>query len=187
MPEESNEGMTPVGARSTPEEVRPPCDGEAGAWTLFMQLTASSRIRRVPVSRHLSFTTAIAVFLFAAPLAAQHAPSSEAPNMAQDAIVQDIAPVATPAPVVAPSAVDQSAASLAPTRSNGTVGVRTTTSASALTPSPIPAEGTRSGALMFIGGAGLLVGALIGGSAGTVIMVAGGVIGLIGLWNYLNY
>ena len=52
---------------------------------------------------------------------------------------------------------------------------------------PIPAEGARSGALMFIGGAGLLVGALIGGSAGTVIMVAGGGIGLIGLWNYLNY
>ncbi len=41
-------------------------------------------------------------------------------------------------------------------------------------------------ALMGVGGAGLLVGAIIGGDAGTVIMIAGGGVGLLGLWRYLS-
>lgn len=41
-------------------------------------------------------------------------------------------------------------------------------------------------ALMFVGGAGLIVGSIIGGDAGTVIMVGSGVIGLVGLYRYLQ-
>ncbi len=41
-------------------------------------------------------------------------------------------------------------------------------------------------ALMVVGGAGLLVGAVIGGDEGTIIMIAGGGIGLLGLWRYLR-
>ena len=47
-------------------------------------------------------------------------------------------------------------------------------------------EGSHSSAMMIVGGAGLIVGALVGGKAGAVIMVGGGVIGLFGLWNYLK-
>ncbi len=46
--------------------------------------------------------------------------------------------------------------------------------------------GSRSPAMMIVGGAGLIVGALIGGQAGTIIMVGGGLVGLVGLWNYLK-
>jgi len=39
-------------------------------------------------------------------------------------------------------------------------------------------------AMMIVGGAALVVGAIISGKAGTLIMVGGGVLGLLGLWNY---
>lgn len=41
-------------------------------------------------------------------------------------------------------------------------------------------------AWMAVGVAGLMVGLLIGGDAGTIIAVTGGVIGLMGLFRYLN-
>jgi len=44
----------------------------------------------------------------------------------------------------------------------------------------------QAGAMMIVGGAAILVGALIGGDPGTVIMVGGAVVGLIGLYKYLQ-
>jgi hypothetical protein len=41
-------------------------------------------------------------------------------------------------------------------------------------------------ALMIVGVSGLIVGGIVGGHSGTVIMVGGTVVGLIGLWNYLK-
>jgi len=46
--------------------------------------------------------------------------------------------------------------------------------------------GGHNGAMMIVGSAGLVVGALVGGNAGTLIMVGGGIVGLMGLWNYLK-
>lgn len=46
--------------------------------------------------------------------------------------------------------------------------------------------GGRNVALMLIGGATLVVGSVVGGDAGTIIMITGGVIGLTGLWRYLQ-
>lgn len=40
-------------------------------------------------------------------------------------------------------------------------------------------------ALMVVGGAALVVGSIIGGDAGTLMMVGGGVIGLLGLFRYV--
>jgi hypothetical protein len=40
--------------------------------------------------------------------------------------------------------------------------------------------------LMIVGGAAIIVGAVIGGDAGTIFMVGGGVIGLIGLYRHLQ-
>ncbi len=45
----------------------------------------------------------------------------------------------------------------------------------------------RDVAWMVLGGAALVVGSIVGGDGGTIIMVTGGVIGLIGLWRYLQY
>jgi hypothetical protein len=36
-------------------------------------------------------------------------------------------------------------------------------------------------------GATLVVGSIVGGDGGTILMVTGGVIGLVGLWRYLQY
>ena len=41
-------------------------------------------------------------------------------------------------------------------------------------------------AMMAVGGAGIVVGSLIGGDGGTIIAIGGGVIGLIGLFRYLR-
>ncbi len=41
-------------------------------------------------------------------------------------------------------------------------------------------------ALMIVGGAALVVGSVIDGDAGTLMMVGGGVVGLIGLYRYLQ-
>ena len=44
----------------------------------------------------------------------------------------------------------------------------------------------QSRAMMVVGLAGLISGAIIGGDAGTIIMVGGTVVGLIGLYEYLQ-
>jgi hypothetical protein len=40
--------------------------------------------------------------------------------------------------------------------------------------------------MMVVGAAALVTGAIIGGDPGTIVMVGGAVIGLIGLWEYLQ-
>jgi hypothetical protein len=39
---------------------------------------------------------------------------------------------------------------------------------------------------MIVGGAVLIVGAIVGNTSGTIIMIGGGVIGIIGLYRYLQ-
>jgi hypothetical protein len=54
---------------------------------------------------------------------------------------------------------------------------------------PLPAPGQSLGAAkaqMAVGGAAIVVGALIGGDGGSVLMFGGAVVGLYGLWNYLK-
>ncbi len=41
-------------------------------------------------------------------------------------------------------------------------------------------------AMMIVGVAGLLAGAVIGGTPGTIIMIGGAVVGLVGLYEYLQ-
>lgn len=45
----------------------------------------------------------------------------------------------------------------------------------------------RDFAWMVLGGATVIVGSIVGGDGGTIIMITGGVIGLVGLWRYLQY
>ena len=41
-------------------------------------------------------------------------------------------------------------------------------------------------AMMIVGGAAVLVGAVVGGDAGDIIMIGGAIIGLVGLYKYLQ-
>jgi hypothetical protein len=49
-----------------------------------------------------------------------------------------------------------------------------------------PVTKHQSTTMMIVGGAGLIVGAIIGGTPGTLVMVGGGVLGLFGLYYYLQ-
>ena len=129
------------------------------------------------MSRLRSCATAIAVLLLAAPLTAQtvtSSPDTTAPSSvvltapAAAAVLIDVAPASAPSWVNALSVARVSAPQSAAVR----------VSEAGATP--------RNKALMVVGGAGLLVGAVVGGKEGTLIMGASGVIGLIGLWNYLK-
>jgi hypothetical protein len=75
-----------------------------------------------------------------------------------------------------------------PTIDNASVGVKSIRPADAGTPkpAPFPAETRQNQALMIVGFGGMIAGAIIGGDAGTIIMVAGAGVGLWGLYRYLE-
>jgi hypothetical protein len=130
------------------------------------------------------FITAVAVlFAAAGTLAAQGA--------AQNATVSDpqapavAAPAATQAPVAAPAA--EQTTSLAPLADKASVGVRQLSPSGPVPLAPPRREHVGSNvALMIVGGAVLIVGAIVGNTSGTIIMIGGGVIGIIGLYRYLQ-
>jgi hypothetical protein len=128
------------------------------------------------MSRQRTFTTALAALLLAVPLAAQGV--SDSPSF------QPAAQVAAPAVTASP--VIERTLSFAPTQASATVGVRAIAPVGALVPTPAPRAYSESPAMMIVGGVALLVGAVVGGDAGNVLMVGGGVLGLFGLWNYLR-
>jgi hypothetical protein len=93
-----------------------------------------------------------------------------------------VAPVAAPAPEVNRSGVG-------PSVESGIAAARRP----AVAPSLALAQGDagsphvgRDVAFMAVGGAGVVVGAIIGGTSGTVFMVAGGLVLLYGLFEYLQ-
>ncbi len=100
-----------------------------------------------------------------------------APGAAQDAGVSSGSPAtASQASPVAPG----------PTLSGQTVGVRQVATASAEAPRVQQSSNSRNVTWMIVGGAALVVGSVVGGDAGTIIMVTGAVIGLVGLFRYLQ-
>lgn len=83
----------------------------------------------------------------------------------------------------APAAIVQN---VGPTRASLSVAARS--NIQPLT-SPSAASGAglnQSQALMIVGGAAILVGAIVGDTAGDVFMVGGAVVGLYGLYKYLQ-
>lgn len=132
------------------------------------------------MSRLRSVTTAIAVLLLATPLVAQSTTT-----------IQDTtAVIALTAPVtVVPSAViiDRApSAQATPSWMNAMAVAPARTAQTSVARDVDAGSRPQSVSMMIVGGAGLLVGGIVGGKAGTVIMVGGGVVGLIGLWNYLK-
>lgn len=91
------------------------------------------------------------------------------------------------APVAAQQAAQQTAQQVGPTMHSNTVGVRAIQPLATSELAPMHYDATnRNITLMIVGGAGLLIGSIIGGDTGTIVMVGSGVIGLIGLFRYLN-
>ena len=123
-------------------------------------------------------TTAIAVCSLATPLAAQGA--------RQDVLATPEALVTVAAPLVVLRSSAPTVRSLGPTVQSGIAGVRTNVDQPVLTPAAADPHMRRNPALMLVGGAALIVGAVIGGRPGTIVMVGGGIVGLVGLWNYLQ-
>ena len=105
-------------------------------------------------------------------------------SRAQDLVTPttETAPAAQPAPALTPAA--------GPTMDNATVTLKRPSSESQSAKAPVVVArrgtGDQSTALMIVGGAAFLAGAIIGGDAGTIIMVGGAGIGLYGLYLYLQ-
>lgn len=75
---------------------------------------------------------------------------------------------------------------IGPTRASLSVAARTNIQP-LTSPSAASSAGlTQSQALMIVGGAAILVGAIVGDTAGDVFMVGGAVVGLYGLYRYLQ-
>jgi hypothetical protein len=131
------------------------------------------------MSRISMFASVIAVALLAPPLAAQSAAQQlNAPVAAATSVTTTVvadAPIAT-----------VSDAPRGPLMKDAAVGVRLDARNAPLAVPPKFQATGRNPAMMIVGGAALIVGAVVGGQAGTIVMIAGGIIGLVGLWNYLQ-
>jgi hypothetical protein len=142
------------------------------------------------MSRRQRFTTALAVLSLAAPLASVLLAQS---TVAQDSVTQIVAaPVAqapTPAPVTLTTAPAERTTPLATVTPAGVTQSRiaASTRTTATTPFALrSSEGGHNPAMMVVGGAAMIVGAVVGGTAGTIVMIGGGILGLVGLWNYMQ-
>lgn len=96
---------------------------------------------------------------------------------------QSLAPRTPPADVATPAP-----AQTGPTMDAASVAVRQPVTTETRAPNAVP---RRAGygqpvALMVVGGAALLAGLIIGGGAGTAIAVGGAVVGLYGLYEFLQ-
>lgn len=92
-------------------------------------------------------------------------------------------------PSLTPLAQVEQNASVGPVLRTSAVGLQSLHRMVPLDPAGGLAAGAtrqQSRAMMIVGGAALIVGAIIGGTPGTIVMVGGGVVGLIGLYNYLE-
>lgn len=130
------------------------------------------------LARHVATAFAV-VFTATAPLAAQ---TTALTGGSQDQSASTGVAVEQPAP----NTTAAQPVSFAPTEANARVGVRAMKS-----PAPAPAEPEhehmrQSEAMMIVGGAILIVGAVVGGRPGTIIMIGGGAIGIVGLIRYLQ-
>jgi hypothetical protein len=136
----------------------------------------------MPLTRR--FMSAIAVlFAAAGTLAAQGAAQNA--NVSDPQVPAVAAPATTQAPVAAPAAEQMT--SLAPLADKASVGVRQLSPSGPVPFAPPRREKVGSNvAMMIVGGAVLIVGAIVGGTSGTIIMVGGGVVGIIGLYRYLQ-
>jgi hypothetical protein len=119
------------------------------------------------MSRRFRWSIAVgAALAFAAPASAQQVPTGDVGVAPITSAMRVVEPVVSLEPVTAFASVETTENSTAPV--------------------PPVLRRSQSVALMIVGGAGMIVGSLIDGDTGTIIMVGGGVVGLIGLFQYLR-
>ena len=115
------------------------------------------------------FLVVAALVLSAASVRAQEAAVSA--SHAPEVVVDSVAP----------------ASAAGPTMNAAAVAVRRGTDSRNAAPAPVRSGGYgQSVALMVVGGAAVLTGLVVGGGAGYAISVGGAVVGLIGLYQYLQ-
>lgn len=133
------------------------------------------------------------VAVVAAPLYANLQAQTNAPSdtttssapVARDSILLPTFATSSRAPIADEAPVARSGASMTALRA----GVHTREVARTLSPAVAAANHANLGqakAMMVVGAAALITGAIIGGTPGTIIMVGGAVIGLYGLYEYLQ-
>ena len=133
----------------------------------------------------MRMTTPVAVLtmfvLASAPVGAQ-----SLRDIQSDSVTRVVADSTQPVNELAASNAVKSGAALTGLRA----GVHARETARAAQPNAVAAAGRlglgQARAMMVVGAAALITGAVIGGDAGTIIMVGGAVIGLIGLYDYLQ-
>lgn len=104
--------------------------------------------------------------------------TTDAPTLAAPDSPTQVAPSASATPVASQVA--------GPTLDGATAGFHRTAQASRGPVTVAAARSSNSTALMIVGGAAFLAGAIISGDAGTIIMVGGAAVGLYGLYLYLQ-
>lgn len=120
-----------------------------------------------------------AALLFCALTLVLRAPVSAAQSNTLIPTTPVVAPQIT-VPVVEHQRVGPTADALA-------VGVRPVIVASTTAPAARGSAGLgQNEAMMIVGGAAILVGAIVGGDAGDVFMIGGAIVGLYGLYKYLQ-
>ena len=121
-------------------------------------------------------------FLFAAALMVA------VPMAAQQASVDSTARAFATVAVSAPAVQAPVAPAVGPMLRTSAVGLRALapTTGAPMVAMPADGENSQNVALMLVGGAGLIVGAVIGGRSGTIVMLGSGVLGLVGLFRYLQ-
>ena len=100
-------------------------------------------------------------------------------SAAQSLTGTPIAPPITVAPSTQPKNVGPTLAALS-------VGVHATVPATTAPAQRGSAGLGQNEALMIVGGAAILVGAIVGGDAGDIFMIGGAIVGLYGLYKYLQ-
>jgi hypothetical protein len=116
-----------------------------------------------------------------------------APASAQE-VVGDVAPPALAAPVVTPAVTPDGPADAplgtpsvsGPTMRHAVAGVRQLDVARAVQAQDVDRRRSRDVVLMIVGGAGIVVGSIVGDEAGTIITIAGAVMLLYGLYHFLD-
>jgi hypothetical protein len=113
--------------------------------------------------------------------------SGARPALAQEAAAAEVTPKAA-APQVSNAPMSSPTQVAGPTLDAARAGVRPLAHASAETAAPAAAAQKvgRPLALMIVGFGALLAGAIIGDDVGTIFMVGGALIGLVGLYEYLK-
>jgi hypothetical protein len=142
------------------------------------------------MSQRRRIAKVIAVLFLAAPLVSALGAQANAQDTVAQVVATSVDQVPTAGPMTAPIAFAErvvSPALITPagvTQHNSAVVAR----ASAAAPNAIRSawQEPHNPAMMIVGGAAMIVGAVVGGKSGTVVMVGGGILGLVGLWNYLQ-